>query len=177
MKNHRVNEARTKLFWLIMIVVISCLVFFWLIISMLKAYKIQLRYQGTMSMPAGIYLQYPSNSYRVGDDVIFVPSNTVENLIVKRGWLSEKEPLLKEIIAAKGDFVCIKNGYLWLNEERLVPVLKEDRKKRALPEIKMCRKLKSDEFWMMGISSPYSFDSRYFGIVKKQNILGKVIKL
>ncbi|UTW43590.1 S26 family signal peptidase [bacterium SCSIO 12844] len=146
-------------------------------VSILKLFNIQLRYQGTQSMPVGIYLQYPAKEYYIGDDIIFYPNTSVEKLILKRGWLSEKEPLLKEVVASKGDFICAKGGYLWINQQKIAPILKKDRKGRALPEITLCRYLNANEFWVMGISSPYSFDSRYFGIVKRQNILGKVVKL
>lgn len=146
-------------------------------IFILKQMGIQLLYQSTQSMPTGLYLQYPANNYELKDNVVFYPNLKMESLILKRGWLNIKEPLLKRIIAVNGNYVCIKDHMLWVNNKKIAPILAHDRKGKTLPYISFCRNLVKNEFWVLGVSSPYSFDSRYFGVVMKSQIKGKALYL
>ncbi|MCF6808162.1 signal peptidase I [Thiotrichales bacterium 19S9-12] len=168
-------QNKKALYWTALIVFV--LLIFWVVIGILKNVDIRLRYQASKSMPQGLYLQYPSAEYKVGDNIIFYPEQLVEKLMLDRGWISYYQPLLKSIVAQKGDTVCIKNNQLLINKKSHGSVYLVDSKGRKLPRVNICRELQADEFWVQGKSSDHSFDSRYFGVVTQKQIEGKVVLL
>ena len=82
----------------------------------------------------------------------------------------ENEIIIKRIIAMPGDTVSIKNHTVYVNDEEL----KED---YAYGETSNYEEitLGDDEYFILGDNRPISKDSRYFGPVKEDEIIGKVI--
>jgi len=46
-----------------------------------------------------------------------------------------------------------------------------------LPQWSACRTLKTQELFLLSSYSPFSFDSRYFGPVKRAAVIGQAIPL
>lgn len=82
----------------------------------------------------------------------------------------EDEIIIKRIIGMPNDTVEIKNGVLYINDEEI-------EEEYAYGETSDYDKitLGDDEYFILGDNRPISKDSRYFGPVKKDEIIGKVI--
>ncbi|MBI3289955.1 signal peptidase I [Candidatus Microgenomates bacterium] len=89
---------------------------------------------------------------------------------------SREEDFIKRIIAVPGDTVWVENGKVHINDRELTegylpattmtfegPILGESEKVT----------LAADEYFVLGDNRSHSQDSRYFGIIKKGDILGK----
>ncbi len=82
--------------------------------------------------------------------------------------------MIKRVSALSGDIVCASGARVSVNDEAPVLRLNSDRLGRPLPWWQGCRRLTSDEVFLMNANAPLSFDGRYFGVVKKEQILAKL---
>jgi conjugative transfer signal peptidase TraF len=134
----------------------------------------------SISEPLGYYLALPGIPVTRGDLVLTCITNKsykkVFNALGMKdvsGQCDTGMPyLIKRVAAAKGDKVEITiagvliNGVLFLNSKQFA----EGRGVRLYPlPIGYSHVLGEDEYFMLG-QSPHSVDSRYFGIVKKNDI-------
>ncbi|MNE23659.1 Peptidase S26 [compost metagenome] len=78
--------------------------------------------------------------------------------------------LLKRVAAVEGDAVCDHGGTV-RTPGRQVLRLNRDRRGAVLPAWRECRLLGRDELFLLG-DTPESFDSRYFGPVRKGEAKG-----
>lgn len=84
------------------------------------------------------------------------------------------ETLIKRVVALPNDEVVFQTGEVVINGNVLEePYLKE----LTLEEgnFKEKKTLSSDEYLLLGDNRQISSDSRFFGTVKRNNIIGKVI--
>lgn len=81
-------------------------------------------------------------------------------------------PILKQVAAAEGDLVCTTGGALTIDGRRVAPIVAVDPRGRRLPQWRGCRRLTAGEFFVFSDRIPNSFDSRYYGPVSAQNVLG-----
>ena len=126
----------------------------------------------TNSLPLGIY--YITTNPPTLDSI--VAFNKPESLnILDRNWLVKGSLFLKKITAVPGDFVCTNNNQLKINGKFRGEIYKVDRNGIALPQIGFCRKLTSGEYWT-GTDHRRSFDSRYYGPLRTQDISLKTVK-
>lgn len=82
----------------------------------------------------------------------------------------ENEIIIKRIIGMPGDTVKIKDNTVYVNDE----ILEEDYAYGETSDYEEIT-LGEDEYFILGDNRPISKDSRYFGPVKKDEIIGKVI--
>lgn len=82
----------------------------------------------------------------------------------------EKEIIIKRIIGMPGDTVEIKDNVIYINDEEI-------KDSNAYGETSDYDKitLLDDEYFLLGDNRRISKDSRYFGPVKEEEILGKVV--
>lgn len=82
----------------------------------------------------------------------------------------EDEIIIKRIIGMPNDTVEIKNGKIYVNDEEI-------EEEYAYGQTSDYDKitLKDDEYFILGDNRPISKDSRYFGPVKEDEIIGKII--
>jgi len=83
---------------------------------------------------------------------------------------------VKRIIAGPGELVYFKNGQLYingrkLNEPYLLPGTATFTCQKCKEEMIVCGR---DQYFVMGDNRNNSFDSRYYGPVPRQNILGVI---
>lgn len=114
----------------------------------------------TASMPTGIYVKILSDKFKIGDIIVLYSKDKNCNL-------------LKYIAAHEGDEYCLDfESTLWVNG---FPVAQKSIVKyhSDLPAQSLCQTLKKDELLVLG-EHPNSYDSRYFGPIKREQIIAQV---
>ena len=82
----------------------------------------------------------------------------------------DNEKIIKRVIGMPGDTVAIKNGDIYINDEKI-----EDEYAYGETSDYDRITLGDDEYFILGDNRLISKDSRYFGPVKEKDIKGKVI--
>ena len=135
-------------------------------------------YQPSRSMPVGWYVTYPVyHPLQKGDTILFRPTSSVLHYMMQRGWIGAHTAMMKEIFAVPGDTVCIHQGMLYINGKSTTSVLTEYAPGKPLPQVLLCQHLPSGKYMAMSTYNAHSFDSRYFGPIDQESIIGKVSKL
>jgi conjugative transfer signal peptidase TraF len=81
-------------------------------------------------------------------------------------------PMLKTVAAGPGDQVCARDRRLVIAGRDRGAIAWTDREGRALPHWNGCRRLGPRELFVFSDRVPNSFDSRYFGPIDPQGVLG-----
>ena len=136
----------------------------------------------TESLPLGVYKLYPiKDTIKIGDIVQFKPDEDTVKFIKNRGYLPEiANTLVKEVAADYSNRDEIKLVYdtnlklnlLYVGEKNYGPIFLKDSKGRDITFVSLedLKPKNSDEFLLL--SSHYkSYDSRYFGLIKRNQIL------
>ncbi|MBX9588017.1 MAG: S26 family signal peptidase [Hyphomonadaceae bacterium] len=130
-----------------------------------------LTWNASPSVPTGLYRIAPA-SPRAGDVALArLPSN-VAALAARRGYLPRSAYLLKPVIAIPGDQVCRHGVRLRINGRLAALARPADRLGRPLPVWHGCRTLVAGEVFLLA-DDPDGFDSRYFGPLDHQHIIGR----
>ncbi|MCX7070112.1 MAG: S26 family signal peptidase [Gammaproteobacteria bacterium] len=107
------------------------------------------------------------------DSIVLVPLPvTATTLAVQRGYLPARVPLLKRVGAVAPQHVCIVAGQVRIDGVPVATALPTDRLGRALPSLPLCRRLEPGELFLLSVTNPASFDSRYFGPVSTSAVIG-----
>ena len=138
----------------------------------------------TESLPLGIYKLYAiKDTIKIGDIVQFKPDEDTVKFIKNRGYLPEiANTLVKEVAADYSNRDEIKLVYdtnlklnlLYVGEKNYGPIFLKDSKGRDITFVSLedLKPKNSDEFLLL--SSHYkSYDSRYFGLINRKQILKK----
>lgn len=99
------------------------------------------------------------------------------DVIVFRAPIDHDKDFIKRIIGLPGETVTVKNGFVAINGIRLDEsrYLQESIKTHGRTYIHENEtiKVKSDEYIVLGDNRPYSSDSRDWGPIQKNEIIGK----
>lgn len=136
-----------------------------------------LTYQVSASMPRGFYFISPTHHLYRGEIVVFKPPTRMQRLLHKHHWAPDSGLLMKHVMAVSGDQVCYRSKALWINNQRIAPIYHFYAPGKRLPQYHFCGKLKPDQYLLISTKVKKSFDSRYFGPIGRQKIIGKAIKL
>ncbi|EAQ97073.2 MULTISPECIES: S26 family signal peptidase [Gammaproteobacteria] len=140
----------------------------------------RLIYNPSDSVPVGWYrldpLQHSSDSLshrlEVGSIVLTtLPPETAE-LAARRGYLPDHIPLLKRVGAVAPQHVCISADQIRIDGVLVATLLHTDRLGRELQAWPHCRQLQPGELFLLSVTNPASFDSRYFGPVSVSAVIG-----
>ncbi|MDD1786462.1 S26 family signal peptidase [Burkholderia gladioli] len=93
-------------------------------------------------------------------------------LAAQRGYLPTRVPLLKRVGAVSPQEVCVAGGIVRIDGVPAAVVLPADRLGRPLPSWQQCRRLQSGELFLLSVTNPASFDSRYFGPIAGSTVIG-----
>ncbi len=93
-------------------------------------------------------------------------------LAAQRGYLPAHVPLLKRVGAVAPQHVCIVAGQVRIDGVPAAAALPVDRLGRPLPSWPHCRPLAEGELFLLSVTNPASFDSRYFGPVSASAVIG-----
>ncbi len=132
----------------------------------------RLVYNASDSVPVGWYRISPANSLAPGDLVLVHLPPEVRSLAAQRGYLPANVPLLKTVAAMASQQVCVVGNQVRIDGVVVARRLKWDLQDRALPAWQACRRLVGDELLLLS-SAPASFDSRYFGPVSVDAVIGR----
>ncbi|AIV47386.1 signal peptidase, peptidase S26 family protein [Burkholderia pseudomallei TSV 25] len=111
-------------------------------------------------------------SFHVGSIVLVSLPVEAATLAAQRGYLPTRIPLLKRVGAVAPQDVCIVGGSVRIDGVPSAAVLPADRWGRPLPSWQQCRRLRPGELFLLSITNPASFDSRYFGPVSTAAVIG-----
>jgi conjugative transfer signal peptidase TraF len=135
----------------------------------------RLVWNASASVPMGFYRVVSGEPQR-GDFVFVRTPESAAKLADQRGYLPVGVPLVKRLSADAGDYVCALNSTLQINGVAVARQLEADNAGRPLPLWKGCRELGRDEYFLLA-AAPDSFDSRYFGPVKSDRLMGRLVPL
>lgn len=161
--------------------------FRWLIFVVGSSYvlyvlMVRVTFNPSISEPQGYYFSYKAENYKIGDIVLICLDKDRYIRVLRRfkvpfSYSSCKmQPpyLLKTIVASGGDAVEINkkgvsiNGVLQKNSSSL-----NNYKGINLYPLKKRRfKLQTNQFFVLG-NTPHSYDSRYFGVINKEQIISR----
>ena len=123
------------------------------------------------SEPTGLYIR-SADEPAVGRIIAFhAPASAFPYADGRMGYL-HRVPILKQVAAGEGDVVCTRAGALSINGRWRAPVFVYDPRGATLPQWRGCRALLKGEFFVFSNRIPNSFDSRYYGPVKVDQIMG-----
>ena len=142
----------------------------------------------TPSYPLGLYGTKPAHNLQDFKNQLVLICSDLSNPIIKLADQykilppgqscpeSELAPLLKRLVGVPGDQVAITNQGITINGHKI-----ENSKIKYKFFEQMIHPgvytLKSNEYWVMSSYNADSFDSRYFGPVKRQQIIRRVYPL
>lgn len=141
----------------------------------------RLIYNPSDSVPVGWYRVDPVASaasrsslerMRVGSTVLVRLPARVATLASQRGYLPAHIPLLKRVGAVAPQHVCIVSGHVLVDGVAVARTLPADRMGRPLLSWPECRQLERGELFLLSVTNPASFDSRYFGPVSASAVVG-----
>lgn len=144
-----------------------------------------LKINTTSSIPKGIYrLNTSDKSYGRNDYVLFCLSKNQAIKSSAINYLDNGEcalglsPIGKKIVAVHNDDVSISEHGIFVNQMQQIftEPAKFDKELRCMNKFSLHRKLKQNEFTVIS-NKRDSFDSRYFGTIHKDQILGKIAPL
>lgn len=120
------------------------------------------------SLPRGVYLR---RGWEPGiGSIVAIPQPEASRSYLAALGMPAEILLIKRVAAQGGDQVCRDHDRV-RTPHRTVRALAGDRSGVALPAWSGCHRLGADELFLLG-DSPDSFDSRYFGPVRRTAITG-----
>ncbi|HGQ7767829.1 TPA: S26 family signal peptidase [Pseudomonas aeruginosa] len=130
------------------------------------------------SVPVGWYrvqsLDHRVGPLPVGGIVLTRLPTDAAALAAQRSYLPPHIPLLKRVGAVAPQHVCIVAGQVRIDGVPVAATLPADRLGRPLPSLQFCRRLEPGELFLLSMTNPASFDSRYFGPVSACAVMGVV---
>ncbi len=137
----------------------------------------RLIYNPSGSAPVGWYWLVQETEVNRGDYVLLTLPEPIRLMALERQYLPQNVPLLKQVFAHEGDHICIRKGQLAVNKIIVSGVRKTDSLGRPLPQNLMCRTLRSGEIFVLNPERVDSFDSRYFGPLMTDHVIGRAVPL
>lgn len=112
-----------------------------------------------------------NKTFKNGDILILYKLSKIERFdVIVLHEEKDNEKIIKRVIGMPGDTVAIKDGEIYINDEKI-----DDEYAYGMTTDYDRITLKSDEYFILGDNRLISKDSRYFGPIKEKEIKGKVI--
>jgi conjugative transfer signal peptidase TraF len=137
----------------------------------------RLVWNASASAPPGLYWLTGKSELKHGDLVLAEVTEPVQSVANERGYLPLGVPLIKPLAALPGDHICTIGRAILIGGSVAARRLKRDSKGRIMPAWSGCRLLTADEVLLLNPAVPDSFDGRYFGPTRVNEIIGRLIPL
>jgi conjugative transfer signal peptidase TraF len=125
------------------------------------------------SAPTGLYMVHPVHDLTIAALVIAYPPEPLATWLAEARYLPRGVPLLKPVIALKGQTVCRIGPVITVDGREMGVARGEDHSGRSLPVWQGCRVIDTGEIFLMNPNEPASLDSRYFGPIPITAIAGR----
>lgn len=162
--------------------ILKVYLFFFILMLIFKIIAMNYTIVITESLPLGIYKLYAiKDTIKIGDIVQFKPSKEILDFIYNREYLPRyATTLLKEVAAdySNRDEIEIVNegevSYLYVSGKNYGIILNTDSIGRKITPLRVedLKPRNKDEYLLLS-SHIRSYDSRYFGLVNRKDILKK----
>lgn len=120
---------------------------------------------------------FANGDYLIVDEITYHFRNPERGeVIIFDASYDPTQRLIKRVIGLPGEIVEVKNGGVVIYDGAGSRILDESKYLFGVEtggDLKIA--LKQDEFFVLGDNRPFSYDSRRFGPVKKEDIIGKVL--
>jgi len=136
-----------------------------------------LLWNATPSSPPGLYAITAPGKLRRGELVAAWAPEPARRLAAERDYLPFGLPLVKPVAAVAGDRVCAKGRYIFVNRRLAAARRSRDFLRRPMPSWSGCRLLQAGELFLLSKGVPRAFDGRYFGLTRRDELVGKAILL
>jgi conjugative transfer signal peptidase TraF len=132
---------------------------------------ILLVWNASASAPIGLYRLRGAMPARRGDMVVVRTPATIRWLAARRHYLPANVPMVKRVAAVAGERVCANGAALLIDGRMVATRFAADAAGRPMPWWNGCRRLRSGDYFLLG-ENRLSFDGRYFGVTRKEDVLG-----
>ena len=133
-------------------------------------------WNASTSAPVGFYRMI-AGAPKKGDFVLVRAPKPVSQLASSRHNIPTNVPLVKRIAAIAKDHVCAARRVILINGDAVARQLERDSSGRKMRLWQGCRLLQEGEYFLLMAEAPSSFDSRYFGPVMRENLIGRLVPL
>jgi type IV secretory pathway protease TraF len=111
---------------------------------------------------------------QVGDVVVIQLPPAIAALAARRGYLPLSAYLVKPIVAVEGDRVCRFGTHVFVRRRFITFARPTDSSGRAMPSWQGCKPVEKGQIFVLA-DHPASFDSRYFGSLDANSIVGRAV--
>lgn len=129
-------------------------------------------WNASASAPIGAYAIANPKGAGTGDMVIARTPAPWVRFAGERSYIPVGVPLVKRVAASSGDTVCAIGGRIFVNGRPAAERRRLDGFGRLLPWWTGCIALGRDHVLLL-MDNPQSFDGRYFGPTRREDIVGK----
>jgi conjugative transfer signal peptidase TraF len=144
--------------------------------SALWKLPVLLVWNASASAPVGLYRLRAGADVRRGDLAVAWAPRWARKLAAARHYLPANVPLVKRVAAVHGDKVCAAGQSILINGRPVSSRQRSDAAGRPMPWWTGCRRLGRGEYFLL-MDSPGSFDGRYFGVTRTQELVGPAVLL
>lgn len=135
-----------------------------------------LAWNASGSAPIGLWRIHPGMGVAVGDMAMVRTPDGVRQFAAGRHYVPAGVPLLKRVAAADGAHICAVGRDILIDGHRVAVRRAVDQERRPLPWWTGCRRLSRGQLFLLN-RAPDSFDSRYFGPVEREAVIGRAVSL
>lgn len=129
-------------------------------------------WNASSSEPIGLYSVTYSSYPQTGDIVVAKVPDGWRELAARRRYVPINVPLVKRVVAEPGDTVCAMGADIFINARRVAKRRELDALGRPLRWWNGCKVLRNGALFLL-TTNPSSFDGRYFGPTRRDDVVGK----
>ena len=136
----------------------------------------RLVWNASASAPLGLYWVAGKSTLDRGDLVLAELPESVRGLADERGYLPAGVPLIKPVARFQGSYLRhrTRNPH---RRQRCRQAAETRFTGRPMPAWDGCRLLTADEIFLLNADVPDSFDGRYFGPTRMDEVIGRLVPL
>lgn len=143
-----------------------------LVVPVVLHVRPRLVWNASPSVPTGLYWISPPTRLVPGQRLAVRMPEPWAALMARRGYLPAGVALIKPLAAGAGTRVCRCGQRITLAGRFVAVARPRDRAGRALPVWSGCIRLAPDQLFLLAAARADSVDSRYFGVVSRQAVVG-----